>query len=165
MNKPWLTNRRSLIILAVAMALVIWGNALWLRADKAPPAWDAARYLINSLEAFDLVRHPSVASLKELYFVRNTVRPSIGLVLPTMPIYLLFGVSDDAPTLWTNALFLAIIVFSVYGIGKRLFDLRVRPVGRAVDRSQPGNHPPVAASTGPSWGWLPSPAWRCICSC
>ena len=43
-----------------------------------------------------------------------------------MPIYLLFGVSDDCTsTLWTNALFLAIIVFSVYGIGKRLFDVRV----------------------------------------
>ncbi len=78
-NKSWLTNGRSLIILAVAMALIIWGNALWLRADKSPPAWDTARYLVNSLEAFDLVRQPSVASFKELYFVRNTVRPSIGL--------------------------------------------------------------------------------------
>jgi len=123
--KPWLTHRRAMAVLGVAVALIMLGNALWLREDKAPPAWDTARYLINSLEAFDLVRQPSLAAFKELYFIRNTVRPSIGLVLPTLPFYLLFGVSEDGATLWTQGLFLATIIFSVYGIGRRLFDVRV----------------------------------------
>lgn len=122
---PWLTHRRALAIVSVAMGLILLGNALWLHLDSAPPAWDAARYLINSLEAFDLARQPSLASLQEMYFIRNTVRPSIGLVLPTAPFYGLFGVSEDGATLWTQGLYLAVVVFSVYGIGRRLFDVRV----------------------------------------
>ena len=125
-TKPsWLTHRRSMAILSIAMGLILLGNALWLHLDNSPPAWDAARYLINSLEAFDLARKPSLASLQEMYFIRNTVRPSIGLVLPTAPFYGLFGVSEDGATWWTQGLFLAVVVFSVYGIGRRLFDVRV----------------------------------------
>lgn len=116
-----LTNGRSLAFLAVFMGLIIVANAMWLKADTRPPAWDAARYLVNSLEAYNLIKHPSLSALKDLYLVRNTVRPSIGMVLPTVPFYALLGATDDVATLWTNALYLAIIVFSVYGIGKRLF--------------------------------------------
>jgi tetratricopeptide (TPR) repeat protein/4-amino-4-deoxy-L-arabinose transferase-like glycosyltransferase len=124
-GKPWLTNGRSLAILGVFMTLIFVANALWLREDKSPPAWDTARYLVNSLDAFDLIREPSMAAFKDLYFVRNTIRPSIGMVLPTMPFYLLLGADEDTATLWTNTLFLAIIVFSIYGTGKQLFDIRV----------------------------------------
>jgi 4-amino-4-deoxy-L-arabinose transferase-like glycosyltransferase len=128
-SKPWLTHGRSLAILGVFMVLIFVANALWLREDKSPPAWDTARYLVNSLDAFDLIREPSMAALKDLYFVRNTIRPSIGMVLPTMPFYLLLGADDDTATLWTNTLFLAIIVFSIYGTGKQLFDIRVGLLG------------------------------------
>lgn len=120
-----LTQRRALILLSVALLLILIGNARWLQADRSTPAWDTARYLVNSVEAFDFVRAPSLAHLRDLYFVRNTVRPSLGMVLPTLPFYLLLGISEDTATLWTQWLFLAVIVFSVYGIGKRLFGVGV----------------------------------------
>lgn len=120
-----LTQRRALILLSVALLLILIGNARWLQLDRSSPAWDAARYLVNSVEAFDFVRAPSLAHLRDLYFVRNTVRPSLGMVLPTLPFYLLLGISEDTATLWTQWLFLAVIVFSVYGIGKRLFGVGV----------------------------------------
>jgi|GEM_PF-2225574 len=124
-TSSWLTQRRALALLAVALGLILLGNALWLRQDKTPPGWEAARYLTSSLEAFDLIRRPALASLGELIFVRNGVQPASGFVLPTVPFYWLFGVSEDGATWWTQGLALALLLFSVYGIGRRLFDVRV----------------------------------------
>lgn len=124
-EQTWLTHRRCLAILGIFLALIFLGNALWLRMDNAPPAWDTARYLVNSLEAFDALEQPSLSSLQHLYFVRNTVRPSIGFVLPTALFYLLLGISQDTATLWTQFLFLTVIVLSTYGIGRQLFGEKV----------------------------------------
>lgn len=121
----WLTHRRALIVLSVALGLILLSNALWLRQDNAPPTWEAARYLTSSLEAFDLLRHPSLASLRELLSLRNGVQPVIGFVLPTVPFYWVFGVAEDDATWWTQGLYLAALLFAVYGIGRRLFDVRV----------------------------------------
>lgn len=131
-SSPSRTRRLTLLLLMLFSVLFLLGNARWLAVDRSTPAWDTARYLVNSLEAFDLLRAPSVAALKQLYFVRNTVRPSLGFVLPTQPFYALFGVSEDVATLWTQGLFWLIIVWSVYGIGERLFGRRVGLLAAAL---------------------------------
>lgn len=113
------------LVLIIALAFVLVDNARWLSANTAPPAWDEARYLVNSLEAYDYITHPSLKNLGQLYMVRHGVRPSIGYVWLAVPIYALFGTNPDAVTLWTNFFLLVVIALATFSIGRRLFNTKV----------------------------------------
>lgn len=111
-------------VLAMVLVFVLVDNARWLSANTAPPAWDEARYLVNSLEAYDLITHPSLENLAQLYTVRHGMRPSIGYVWLAVPIYALLGASPDTVTLWTNFFLLVVITLATFGIGRHLFNTK-----------------------------------------
>lgn len=113
------------LVLTIALGVVFVSNLRWLNANAAPPIWDEARYLVNSLEAYDLITNPSLENLAELYYVRHEVRPSIGYVWLAVPIYALLGTDPDTVTLWANFILLGVLTFSTFGIGWRLFDIRI----------------------------------------
>lgn len=113
------------LVLAIALVFVLVDNARWLNANTVPPIWDEARYLVNSLEAYDFVTHPSLKNLGQLYMVRHGVRPSLGYVWLAVPIYVLFGTNPDAVTLWTNFFLLVVIALATFNIGRRLFNTKV----------------------------------------
>jgi hypothetical protein len=98
-------------------------NFVWLSFDATPPHWDAANHLLSALEYRELLASAirgqaggPIAVLKQLVHVDKMVYPPLfpltaGVVSPSEAIRSLIMV---------NSLFLAILVFSVYQIGRRL---------------------------------------------
>lgn len=121
----FLPARLAYLVLTLVLALVVIDNARWLRANTVPPSWDETRYLVNSLEAFDLISHPTLQALPQLYAVRHGMRPSLGYVWLAAPAYALWGTNPDTVTLWTNSILLALSVFATFAIGRRLFNTQI----------------------------------------
>ncbi len=119
------SSKSDYVLLALLISLLVVNNATWLRIDDTPPAWDAAGYLINSLDALQAVESPSLRTLASLYFQRLGPRPTFVFVAVATPFYLLFGPTADVATLGTNSIFYALIVCGTYGLAKVLFDRRV----------------------------------------
>jgi len=94
-------------------------NWIWLVKDTVPPRWDQSGHLIESLKIYDIFTHPSLDIFQRLAEVSNYYPPFFQMC--TTPLYALFGKSADVAVM-TNILFLAILLFSVYGIGKKLYD-------------------------------------------
>jgi tetratricopeptide (TPR) repeat protein len=119
------SSRSDYILLALLTTLLVVNNARWLRVDNVPPGWDAAGYLINSLDALQAAKNPSLPTLASLYFQRLGPRPTFAFVALATPFYLLFGPTADVATLGTNSIFYALMVCGTYALGKNLFDRRV----------------------------------------
>ncbi|MCK5177441.1 MAG: glycosyltransferase family 39 protein, partial [Candidatus Aenigmarchaeota archaeon] len=94
-------------------------NWWWLSVDTLPPGWDQAGHLIESLKIYEIFTHPSIDIFSRLAEVSNYYPPFFEIC--TVPFYLLFGISDDV-AIMTNILFLGILILSVYGIGKKMYN-------------------------------------------
>lgn len=86
----------------------------WLGIDRQPLGWDAAGHFIDSIKVYDLLQG-GIGGLLPAILENSYYPPLVKLI--TVPFYALFGVSTDVAVAGTNIVFLAILVFSVYGIG------------------------------------------------
>lgn len=100
-------------------------DRLWLAIDQAVPSWDPADNLTNSLNFWWTLQHPqwfSGAWWAELWALSSKYPPL--LFVATVPFLNLLGTGADR-AVTVNLLFSAILLASVYGIGKHLFNPQV----------------------------------------
>jgi 4-amino-4-deoxy-L-arabinose transferase-like glycosyltransferase len=93
-------------------------NFMWLIKDRFPFGWDSAEYLTFSYQYHRLFASPGAGFINEFFNI-NLRRPPLKLFV-TSPFYGIFGLSPDVAVM-TNIIFLIILLFSVYGIGKYMF--------------------------------------------
>ncbi|HWP93465.1 MAG TPA: glycosyltransferase family 39 protein [Thermodesulfobacteriota bacterium] len=102
--------------------------------DSAPPMWDEAVHLRDSLVYYNILGNPSQVNLEVIKDLINKseqyplIRPS-GYYPPLVPIstsfwYFVFGTSAKV-AIMSNMIFIFILVFSVYKIGTLMFDRNV----------------------------------------
>lgn len=109
----------SIIALCLIFILNVSYDYHWVKADTTPPSWDQSSHLIRSMDYYySFTQESPVFSGDQLSYVY--FYPPL-YPLSTALFYMIFGTSPDSAIL-VNSIYLAILLFSVYGIGTRLFD-------------------------------------------
>jgi 4-amino-4-deoxy-L-arabinose transferase-like glycosyltransferase len=114
-----LENRRDLYILGSIWLFHVCANAIWLILDKFPPSWDSAHHLTMTLSWLDFFKAPSLIGLKAVLGASSY--PPLSYLIIT-PFYLLFGKSPDVAVFVSGALWLGLLLFATYGIGKEVYN-------------------------------------------
>lgn len=121
-DKKWLEYLKSkwayLSLLAIYLVNVIY-NYIWIIQDKKPPGWDDAAHLMLSLSYYQILADPGWDMIGKMVQVSSYYPPFYHFFTAFM--YLLFGKSLDV-ALMTNSVFLGILLLSVFGIGKKIFN-------------------------------------------
>jgi 4-amino-4-deoxy-L-arabinose transferase-like glycosyltransferase len=134
----WLASPPA--ILAGIILAACWLNYLWLSFDARPPHWDAANHLLSALNYRDILTSvingsagSPVQVLKRLLHVDAMVYP------PLFPL----AASVLSPTLtfrslvMVNSLFVALLLLSVYQIGRRIHGESAGLIGAALIAAYP----------------------------
>ena len=107
------------ILLLVSLgAFHIANNWIYVSKRVTIRGWDRPAHLVRTLIYNDILQELSPRSLFEA-MTWSWNRPPLRH-LTAVPFYRLFGVSTDV-ALMSNAVYVAILLFSVYGIGKRMY--------------------------------------------
>jgi len=93
-------------------------NWLYLSKSVAILGWDQPDHLVRTLVYNDTLQQVNIRSLFEV-MTWSWNRPPLPW-LPAPPLYRLFGISVDV-ALMGNVLYLFILLFSVYGIGRKMY--------------------------------------------
>lgn len=119
-------NRFEAVCLSLVICLCVFhiiNNYLWLKYDQVLLADDPFAHHLNSLMAYRFLESGEFFShpLRSLSALSESSH-QYGLFVPMVsaPFYFIFGVSQDSATMVNSTLFLSLLIFSVYGIGKRL---------------------------------------------
>lgn len=84
---------------------------------------DRPKHLVSSLIFDDTLRPVSVTTLFQVFTANLGYYPPL-FPLSMIPLYRLFGVSADVAGM-VNVIYMGVFLLSLYGIGRRLYDLRV----------------------------------------
>jgi hypothetical protein len=95
-------------------------NMLWASLEPRPPHWDKARHLTTSLVYLDTFGSTSLLHWLHAYYVYP---PLVYWITDTF--YAVLGTSEIWVAVLSQAVFLAILAFSTYGIGRHLWSRRV----------------------------------------
>ena len=101
-------------------------DRLWFAFDKSVPAWDQADYLTGSLtywRAFQNVQLFSGEWWQHFWELSPKVPPLTYIL--TVPFQVIFGRGADQATL-VHLFFSAILLASVYSLGSKLFNQKVK---------------------------------------
>ncbi len=120
-----LTLRSTWQLLALTGAACLL-NYVWLSFNKTPPHWDSANHLMSALnyrQVFSDLFHGSFGGHGgAVNFLRRLVHVDVYVYPPLFP--LTASLVSPSPSLRSlvmmNCLFLAILIYSVYEIGRRL---------------------------------------------
>ncbi len=115
-NREWLA---PILLSIVGIAIHI----LWLSLDRSLPSWDQAAHLTNALifqKIIDQIQIFSADWWHELWAGSPSYRAPFIYIL-TVPFLNIFGKSFNSGVL-VNLLFIPILTFSTYLLGKRSFD-------------------------------------------
>ncbi len=108
--------RVDYLLITGLILLVAFLNHLWANEETRPPHWDTGRHLWTSLLYLDLLHLKTIYRLWTNYYYYPPFR-----YWETVPFYLIFGKSKIV-AIDSNIVFIAILAFSIYGIGKELWD-------------------------------------------
>lgn len=111
---------KILLILLILFHIVC--NIIWIAEDRSFPLWDMAGHTSTSVTFFRLLSHPSFLNLKSILTFNSIYPPFVYLV--TVLFYFVFGLNIDVP-LYSNLIFIIILLLSTYGIGKELYNLHI----------------------------------------
>lgn len=109
-------NKTDLFILGGLAAVYCLFNYLWVIHESRPPHWDMGRHLWTSLLYLQQLHFKTFYRLWTNYYFYPPFRYWV-----TIPFYLLFGTSMTV-AIMSNVVFVAIMAFSVYGIGLELWN-------------------------------------------
>lgn len=119
-HRPLIAN--GLVVLFCLWALSASVDALWLWLDRSMPSWDPADHLIGSLNYWWSLQHPQWGSgewWQGLWQLSSKYPPL--LYIATSPLLSGLGQGEDQAVL-INIGFTALLLGSVYGLGRHLFD-------------------------------------------
>jgi len=121
-----LESRQSRLLAHLAvLGLVLFhalNNWIFVRTQVTILGWDRPAHLVRTLIYNDILQEISLRTLFEA-MTWSWNRPPLAH-LTVVPLYRAFGASTDV-ALMVNVIFVAILLFSVYGIGRRLYSWRV----------------------------------------
>jgi 4-amino-4-deoxy-L-arabinose transferase-like glycosyltransferase len=112
-------SRAILAFLGLALLFYVVNNGIWLLLDRSSPSYDKAAHTGFALQFLRLFEAPTRLSLAKLLKVTQYWPPLFHIASVPVTMVLGFSVSSVAAT---NFLFLPVAVFSIYAIGRRLFD-------------------------------------------
>ncbi len=126
MEKKWTSTIKETLLkdrylFALFLIFIIGAifDILWLKLESMPPGWDESDHLTLSLQYYNILTNPGQGMISNLIMVDNYYPPFYHL--STMLTYFLFGTSM-ASAVSINILYFGILLFSVYGIGKYLYN-------------------------------------------
>jgi 4-amino-4-deoxy-L-arabinose transferase-like glycosyltransferase len=131
------TRRTRWAGLAAVLALVAFhvaNNWAFVVAQVTILGWDRPAHLVRTLIYNDMLAEVNLRSLFEVLTWSWNRPPLCHLV--AVPFYRLFGVSTDI-ALMRNVLFVAILLLSVYGIGRRFYGEGVGLLGAFLVSTYP----------------------------
>ena len=109
---PWVDFAAlGTVVLAVALL-----NDRWVSEETRPPHWDMGWHLSNSLAYLDALHPRTFYRLWTNYLFYPPFR-----YWTTLPFYLIFGTTVRV-AVDTNIIFIALLAFSIYGIGWELWN-------------------------------------------
>ena len=139
MNKTKELNfLQGLLIIAGVWLIGAGIDRLWFALDHSVPAWDQADYLNGSLSYWEALKNPDWFNgnwWRSLWLISNKIPPLTYIL--TIPFINIFGTSPDAVTL-IMLLMSGILLFSIYGLGFRLFNIYVGLYGAIFCQLLPG---------------------------
>lgn len=96
-------------------------DRLWIVIDHGVPAWDQTNHLTGSLNYLKALQNLQLFSAQwwQSFWMLSSKYPPLTYI-STAPFQQIFGTSPDTATL-VNLLFSAVLIGSVYGLGKHLF--------------------------------------------
>jgi len=106
----------SLFVLFILSAIF---DLIWLKLETEPPGWDEALHLTKSLEYYNILTNPGAGMISNLIQVDNYYPPFYHF--STVLSYFLFGTSMHS-AISINIFYFGILLVSVYGIGKYLYN-------------------------------------------
>ncbi len=104
---------------------VVGGDSLWLGLDQSAPTWDEGDHLTRAINYWRVLQQPQLLSAQwwtDLWLLSPGYRAPL-IYLFTTPILSLFGRGFDQ-SVAVNYLFTAILIVTMYLLGKRLFDAK-----------------------------------------
>lgn len=120
------------LLLGIILFSVI-NNYVILKQDTRPLVYDSASYFISSLAYYDLIKNfASSITLMPITFFSTPF-----FMLTSLPFYYFFGKNPDIGVM-TNCLYIIILVFSVYGIGKHFYNKKVGVLATFITITMPG---------------------------
>jgi 4-amino-4-deoxy-L-arabinose transferase-like glycosyltransferase len=123
--KRSLEGRQGLVIVGIIWILGILVDRFWFYLDYTIPAWDQADYLNGGVmytQALQTPRWFDGSWWRSLWLMSPKIPPLTYIL--TIPFFNLFGISADSGV-WVMAIYSAILLFSVYGLGIILFNTTV----------------------------------------
>ncbi len=117
--KEKLLKDKYLLALSLLFILSSLFDVIWLKLENLPPGWDESLHLTKSLEYYYILTNPGSGMISNLIQVDNYYPPFYHF--STVLSYFLFGTSMDA-AISINIFYFGILLFSVYGIGKSLYN-------------------------------------------
>ncbi|MFQ6000038.1 MAG: ArnT family glycosyltransferase [Anaerolineae bacterium] len=118
-DRPFVDPRWLCLLVVGSLVVFHWvNNWLYFRANVTLLGWDPTAHLAKTIVYNNILKEIDIRSLFQA-FTWPWNRPPLPW-LPAVLLYRLFGVSTDV-ALMSNSFYIAILLFSVYGIGKRLY--------------------------------------------
>jgi 4-amino-4-deoxy-L-arabinose transferase-like glycosyltransferase len=108
------------VLLGTLVVAVSALNVWWRTMEKRPPHWDMAHHLYNSLIYLDGFR---VTNLYRYFTAYEDYPPLVYWVADCF--YAVFGTVAIWVAVLSNVVWIGLLVFSTYGVGKRLWNARV----------------------------------------
>jgi 4-amino-4-deoxy-L-arabinose transferase-like glycosyltransferase len=128
----------KLLILTTIWLLGAICDRVWFFLDKSIPSWDQADYLTGSLNYLQALQNPDLLNgewWQSLWLLSSKIPPLTYIV--TGWIQDIYGKGYDEATL-VMLLFSAVLILSVYGLGKILFSETVGLWAAALCQVMPG---------------------------
>ncbi len=125
MNKELRHRFRVPLILLVIWLVGAFSDRLWITLDHAILSWDPTNHLRGSLSYWDALQNPQWFSGEWWwnFWQLSSKYPPLTYIA-TAPFQLLFGTGPD-PARLVNLFFSAVLLISVFGLGKHLFNTQV----------------------------------------
>ncbi len=118
-DRPFIEPRWLYPLIVGSLVVFHWvNNWFYFRANVTLLGWDPISHLGKTIVYNNILKEIDIRSLFQA-FTWSWNRPPLPW-LPAVLLYRLFGVSTDV-ALMSNSFYIAILLFSVYGIGKRLY--------------------------------------------
>lgn len=112
----------SLILIAIILFHII-SNYIWLKYDTTYLKHDAHQHHLLSLAVFYEIKNnviPLLSNVFDRVIYSRWHGVFVGFI--TAPFYLIFGAEQDTGVMVNSTIFFTILIFSVYGVGKTIFN-------------------------------------------
>jgi len=109
-----INKRLAILLLVILVFFHSINNLIVLKSNKLPMFGNDANLAIESLRLYSSLKKGDLISV----FFYRTIYPTLICILPSF-FYLFFGTAQNIPPL-INIPFMGILIFSIYGIGKKI---------------------------------------------